>query len=82
MPKPAPTQNTPGSFTETFGKSMHFQMKYFFPPLVAVIAYSISGAVALYWITSNLFSIGQQLYAGKKKYSLPKVNEIKEMNKP
>ena len=70
MPKPAPSSNTSGplgSFSESFAKSMHMQMKYIFPFIVAFIAYSISGAVALYWITSNLFMVGQQIYVKKEK---------------
>ncbi len=48
-------------------KAMALQMKYFFPILVVFISYSISAAVALYWITSNLFQIAQEMYI-KKKY--------------
>lgn len=69
MPKPASsgTPGAPASFSESFAKSMHMQMKYVFPFVVAFIAYSISGAVALYWITSNLFMVGQQIYVKKEK---------------
>lgn len=67
MPKPALPEKSTGSFQENFSKSMHTQMKYIFPFVVAFIAYSVSGAVALYWITSNIFAIGQQIYANKKK---------------
>lgn len=64
MPQPkASTSTTKGTFAESFSKSMNMQMKYIFPFVVAFIAYTISGAVALYWITSNLFAVGQQLYA-------------------
>ncbi len=68
-PKPvsSPASGTTGSFSESFAKSMHMQMKYVFPFIVAFIAYSISGAVALYWITSNLFMVGQQIYVKKEK---------------
>jgi len=66
MPRPAATLEETGSVSESFAKSMRFQMKYFFPIVVAFIAYNISGAVALYWITSNIVSIGQQLYATRK----------------
>ena len=67
MPHPAANNSAiPGSFAESFGKSMHLQMKYVFPFLVAFIAYTISGAVALYWITSNLFAVAQQIYVNKK----------------
>ncbi len=48
-------------------KAMSTQMKYFFPILVAFISYRISAALALYWITSNLFAIAQEIYI-KKKY--------------
>ena len=48
-------------------KAMQAQMKYFFPVLMAFIAYTISGAVALYFITSNIFAIIQEIYI-KKKY--------------
>ena len=67
MPKPIPTANSAGSFGETFSKSMQMQMKYVFPFIIAFIAYSISGAVALYWIASNLFMVGQQIYVQKEK---------------
>jgi membrane protein insertase Oxa1/YidC/SpoIIIJ len=30
------------------------------------IAYAISAAVAIYWTTSNLFAIGQEIYVRKK----------------
>ncbi len=58
------------SFQESFGKSMNTQMRYIFPFIVAFIAYSVSGAIALYWITSNIFAIGQQVYAAKKNAHL------------
>ena len=48
-------------------KAMAMNMKYFFPVLMTFIAYSISSAVALYLITSNIFAIGQEIYI-KKKY--------------
>lgn len=69
MPKPtsSPAAGSVPSFSESFAKSMHMQMKYIFPFIVAFIAYSISGAVALYWITSNLFMVGQQIYVKKEK---------------
>ena len=45
-------------------------MKYIFPILVTFIAYRISGAIALYWITSNLFMVGQQIYVKKKEFKV------------
>lgn len=67
MPKPPKSEASDGSFQESFAKSMNMQMKFVFPFIVAFIAYSLSGAVALYWITSNIFAIGQQIYSNRKK---------------
>ena len=66
MPKPSTQGAGDGSFQDSFAKSMNMQMKYVFPFIVAFIAYSLSGAVALYWVTSNIFAVGQQIYAKKK----------------
>jgi YidC/Oxa1 family membrane protein insertase len=60
-----PAVTKAGSFQESFGKSMNMQMKYVFPFIIAFIAYSISGAVALYWITSNMFTVAQQIYVNR-----------------
>lgn len=80
MPKPAVNSANPGSFQESFAKSMQMQMKYVFPFLVAFIAYSVSGAIALYWVVSNMFAIGQQIYLNKNK---PELNDglLKVKNK-
>jgi YidC/Oxa1 family membrane protein insertase len=50
------------SFSNDLAKSMTFQSKYVFPILIFFISYAVSAAVSLYWIVSNLFSIGQELY--------------------
>lgn len=69
MPKsaqPSADAKEDKSFQASFAKSMNMQMKYIFPFIVAFIAYNVSGAIALYWVTSNIFTIGQQVYANKK----------------
>lgn len=48
-------------------RAMAVQMKYVFPIIVTFICYSISSALALYWITSNIFAVFQEIYI-KKKY--------------
>jgi YidC/Oxa1 family membrane protein insertase len=53
------------TFQEEFTRNMSLQMKYIFPVMVFFIAYTISSAIALYWIVSNLFAIGQELYVRK-----------------
>lgn len=59
VPKKSPDGKR--SFQEDFARSMSIQMKYIFPVIAFFISWSISGAIALYWITSNLFAIGQEL---------------------
>jgi YidC/Oxa1 family membrane protein insertase len=46
-------------------RMLQTQMKYFFPILVFFISWSVSAAVSLYWVTSNVFTIGQELYMRK-----------------
>jgi YidC/Oxa1 family membrane protein insertase len=53
------------SFTDNLTRSMQTQMKYIFPVIVFFISYSISGAIALYWLTTNLFSIAQEIFVRK-----------------
>src|SRR3989344_5300316 len=59
------TQPKGDSFGDNLTRSMQTQMKYVFPVIVFFISYSISGAIALYWLTTNLFSIGQELFVRK-----------------
>jgi len=57
---------TPNSFKEDMMRNMNIQMLYVFPIIAGAISWSISGAIALYWITSNLFTIGQELVLKRK----------------
>jgi len=45
-------------------------MKYVLPVIIFLVSFSVSGAVALYWTTSNLFAVGQELYLRKKRPAL------------
>ncbi len=65
MPKLKP-RGKEDSFKEDFARSMNVQMRYVFPVLLFFIALSFSGAVALYLLTSSLFTIGQELYVRKR----------------
>ncbi len=65
-PKPPAPPGGKSSFQDDLARSMSLQMRYIFPIVVFFIAYRISGAVALYWATSNLFAIGQELVMRKK----------------
>ncbi|MDO8569325.1 MAG: YidC/Oxa1 family membrane protein insertase [bacterium] len=65
------TQPKGNSFGDNLARSMQTQMKYFFPVIVFFISYSISGVIALYWLTTNLFSIGQELFVRRKLKANP-----------
>jgi len=69
MPHP-PESGKSGTFGDSFAKGMRMQMTYVFPLMMAFISYTISGAVALYFITSNIFAIGQQMYVDYKRKDL------------
>jgi YidC/Oxa1 family membrane protein insertase len=54
------------TFQEQMSESMSFNMKYVLPVFIVFIAYRLSAAVAIYWITSNIFTVIQELYIRKK----------------
>ena len=66
-----PALATP-SFKDDFARSFNMQMRYMLPLIVFGISYSISAAIALYWTTSNLFSIGHELYVKRKAKEITK----------
>ncbi len=55
-----------GGAQNDLARAMAMQMKYFFPILMTFISYTISSAIALYIITSNIFAIFQEIYIRKK----------------
>lgn len=59
---PAPPKSDKPSFGEDLARGMQLQMKYVLPVVMAFVSYAVSGAVALYFITSNLFTVCQELY--------------------
>lgn len=52
----------PKTFQEQLSDSMQTNIRYVLPVFITIIAYQISAAVALYWITSNVFTIAQEWY--------------------
>lgn len=52
----------PKTFQEELASSMQLNIRYVLPVFVAFIAYTFSAGVALYWIVSNIFTIGQEWY--------------------
>lgn len=61
-----PTASDEKSFKQDFMKSMQFQMKYILPIFIAIISYTLASAVALYWVTSNMFTVMQEYIIRKK----------------
>ncbi|MEI8061838.1 MAG: YidC/Oxa1 family membrane protein insertase [bacterium] len=55
----------PKDMGQNLARSMNTQMKYVLPVFVAFISYSLASLVSVYWITSNIFAIGQELYFRK-----------------
>lgn len=58
------------------GKSLQFQMKYILPIFITLIAYRISGAVALYWVVNNMVSIIIELVISKKYQNKPVISVL------
>lgn len=56
----------PKTFQEQLSDSMQMNVKYILPIFIGFIAYQISAAIALYWITSNIFTIAQEWYIRKQ----------------
>ncbi len=52
---------------EDFMRNMQTQMKYVMPVLIGVVAYSISAAIALYFVVSNLTTIAQEYFVRKHR---------------
>ncbi len=49
------------SFSADMARSFDLQARYVLPVLFTAISYSLSAALPLYWATSNIFMIGQEL---------------------
>lgn len=68
MPKlPPKVEGAEPNMKDDFMRNMQTQMKYVMPILIVVIAYTISAAIALYFLVSNLTSIAQEFYIRKHR---------------
>ncbi|HEY4479839.1 MAG TPA: YidC/Oxa1 family membrane protein insertase [Candidatus Paceibacterota bacterium] len=65
MPLPASQEKKEG-FQHDLGKMMSVQMKFVFPIIVLMISLNLAAAVVLYWITSNLFAVGQEILVRRR----------------
>lgn len=65
---PVPPKNTsssPASMQEELGRAMALQARFALPLIIGFVAFS-SGAIALYFVTSNVFTIAQELLVTRK----------------
>ena len=53
------------SFQDELSNSMQTNVKYILPIFIVFISYTISAAVALYFVISNIFTIAQEWYIRK-----------------
>ncbi len=68
MPKPPERDpEAKPSMKDEVMRNMHVQMRFVMPVLVAVIAYTISAAIALYFLVSNIVTIAQEIYVRKHR---------------
>lgn len=67
---PAEKSGKNSSFRSDLARSFSVQMRYVFPVLVVFIALSLPGAIALYWVTSNLFALGHELFVKRRAHLL------------
>ena len=58
-----------------FNRVMTLQMRYVFPILIAVIAYTTSAAIALYFVTTNIAGALQEWYV-RKKIAVPRSERV------
>jgi YidC/Oxa1 family membrane protein insertase len=73
VPKPLPRKDGEmPTFTTEFARSMHLQMQYVLPLIIFGVSYYVAAAIPLYFIVSNLFAIGQELYLRRTIKNNPK----------
>lgn len=72
IPTPKPKQDGKSSFQHDFTRSMNLNMKYFFPIMVFLISLGLPSVLGLYWITSNVFTIVQEIFLREHRNKLTK----------
>ncbi len=54
------------SLSGDMAKSFEFQARYVMPTMFGVIAFIVAAAAPLYWLTANIFMIGQEYFSGRR----------------
>ena len=69
-PIPPPTTSQERSFKNDFARSMNIQMRYVLPIFITLVSLGFPAALTLYWLTSNLFAIGHELFVKHRAQQL------------
>ena len=68
MPKlPPKVEGAEPNMKDDFMRNMQVQMKYVMPILIGVVAYTISAAIALYFLVSNIVALIQEVFVRKHR---------------
>jgi len=65
----------PGGGSPDFSQMMQKQMLYFFPIFTVFILWRLPSAIALYWLVTTLFTIGQQYIMLRKHHGPEQLRE-------
>lgn len=63
---PLPEKKENRTFGDDMARNMQLQMKYVLPIIIFFVSYHASAALAIYWATSNIFMMGQELFIRKQ----------------
>ena len=74
IPTPPPSTSEKPSMQEELGRAMAMQARYVLPFVIALVAYA-SGAIALYFITSNAIAVMQELFVRRTHKPLSAAEE-------
>ena len=68
MPKlPPKEEGVEPNLKDDFMRNMQTQMRFVMPVLITIVAYTISAAIALYFLVSNLTMIAQEYFVKKHR---------------
>lgn len=66
MPALAPREKDAApNFKDDLMRNMHLQMRYVMPLIIVVVAYTLSAAIAIYFIVTSVMSLIQELFVRK-----------------
>jgi YidC/Oxa1 family membrane protein insertase len=66
-PLPEPEPGTTPDFKDELMRNMQTQMKYVLPPIIVIVSFTISAAIALYFVVSNVVTVIQELWVRKHR---------------